>query len=89
MAQHRLVTLKDEEVYKALLKIHVKEEPSHSTKVWQSSDMDLVVSHFSGFLSVVALTGQRINETVLAKCFRWQFKSGPTQCKLFAQRLKV
>ncbi len=72
MAQHRLVTLKDEEVYKALLKAHVKEEPSHSTKVWQSSDMDLVVSHFSGFLSAVALTGQRINETVLAKCLRWQ-----------------
>ena len=59
MAQHRLVTLKDEEAYKALLKAHFKEEPSHSTKVWQSSDMDLVVSHFSGFLSAVALTGHQ------------------------------
>ena len=51
--------------------------------------MDLVVSHFSGFLSAVALTGHSFNETVLTKCLHKHFKCGPTQCKLFAQKMSA
>ena len=51
--------------------------------------MDLVVSHFSGFLSAVALTGRRINETVLTKCLQGHFKCGPTQYKRFAQKMSA
>ncbi len=84
-----LSTLKDEQIYQGLLRAHVKEEPSHSTKVWHSSDYDLVVSHFAGFLTGMANTGQGINETVLAKCLKEEFKTSPDQCKLFAHKMSA
>ena len=87
--QKRLSTLKDEQIYRGLLRAHVKEEPSHSTQVWHSDDYDLVVSHFAGFPTGMANTGQGINETVLAKWLKEEFKTPPDQLKLSAHKMSA
>ena len=72
MAQSRVQSLKDEKAYTALIKAHL-EDPKHTTKHWNSSDLDFVVGHYVQFLCGVAHTGCSINETILAKCLRDMF----------------
>ena len=67
MSLQRITSLKDEETYTSLIKLHI-EDPKRSTMHWTNSDMDFVVGHHVGFLCGVAQTGCSINETVLAKC---------------------
>ena len=86
MAQSRVQSLKDEETYKALIKTHLQ-DPRHTTKHWNSSDLDFVVGHHVKFLCAVALTGYSLSETILTKCLRDMFASSRQECQDFAHKL--
>ena len=86
MAQSRVQSLKDEDTYKALIKTHLQ-DPRHTTKHWNSSDLDFVVGHHVKFLCAVALTGCSLNETILTKCLRDMFASSRQECQDFAHKL--
>ena len=86
MAQSRVQSLKDEDTYKALIKTHLQ-DPRHTTKHWNSSDLDFVIGHHVKFLCAVALTGCSLNETILTKCLRDMFASSRQECQDFAHKL--
>ena len=86
MAQSRVQSLKDEDTYKALIKTHLQ-DPRHTTKHWNSSDLDFVVGHHVKFLCAVALTGCSLNETILTKCLRDMFASSRQECQDCAHKL--
>ena len=86
MAQSRIISLKDEETYKALIKSHLS-DPKHTTKHWRTGDLDVVVHHHVEFLRKVAMTGCKINETILQKCLKDMFASTGQECKEFAKKL--
>ena len=78
--------MKDEDTYKALIKTHLQ-DPRHTTKHWNSSDLDFVVGHHVKFLCAVALTGCSLNETILTKCLRDMFASSRQECQDCAHKL--
>jgi hypothetical protein len=80
-------SLKAEATYKMLIKLHLSKDPKHSTGDWNTSDLDHVVKCHEKFLEGVALTGSRINETVLSKCLYQHFNCSPQQCKDFARKM--
>ena len=83
----RATSVVDVDMYTQLIKAHLNEEPSHCTKLWQSSDLDLVVSHHSQFLVGIANLGGRISCPVLTSCLHKHFKSNRQECGDFAKKI--
>ena len=76
----RATSVVDVDMYTQLIKAHLNEEPSHCTKLWQSSDLDLVVSHHSQFLVGIANLGGRISTPVLTACLHEYWKNNRQAC---------
>ena len=86
MAASRVKSLKDECLYKQLIKMHL-EDPSHTTRKWNHMDMDKLAENYQEFLCCIAQTGCKINVTIFTKCLRNHFESSPPMCKSFAQKM--
>ena len=84
----RVTTLKDESTYTMLIKLHLDEDPKHSTAAWNTSDLEHVVKFHAKFLEGVAATGCSINEIMLTKCLSQHFDCSPQQCKDFAIKMQ-
>ena len=83
----RVQSLKDPDAYKSLIKLHLDQDPRHSTERWNSSDLDVVVGHYEKFLIGVANTGCKINEKVLTKSLTHSFANSAKECNSFAKKM--
>ena len=71
----------------SLIKAHVKEEPSKSTGLWKTDDIEDAVENFNGFLCAVAAKGHRLSKTFLSKRLRQFFKTDLITLEDFAGKL--
>ena len=83
----RIRSLKDVEILKSLVKAHIKKEPSQTSLLWKSEDLDVVVDSHKEFLIAVALTGHRISPQVLCKVLRKQFETDVSELSAFAKQM--
>ena len=83
----RVTSLKEPYVYNSLIKLHLPEDPKHSTKLWNCSNLEFVVRRYEKFLIGVASTGCSINETVLTKCLTKAFANSAHECNDFAKKM--
>ena len=85
----RVISLKGEEGYIRLMKLHLLQDPKHCSNWWKSSDLDFVCGNFADFLVGVAGTGCSINRNMFAKCLMKHFVSSQQECKEFAAKLAM
>ena len=86
-SEERWSGLKDADMYNKLIKLHLPTEPKHCSLYWSTSDMEVIVGHFTCFLCAIASTGYKIDKVVLTKELQKLFSSSQQECKDFAAKL--
>ena len=87
-AADRLKIMTDEEALTQLIKLHIKEEPQKTQLAWKGcNDMSVVVALYVGFLTAVALTGQRLSKKLVLKCLKKVWSSPQSILNDFADKL--
>ena len=86
-SEERWSGLKDADMYNKLIKLHLPTEPKQCSLYWSTSDMEVIVGHFTSFLCAIASTGHKIDKAVLTKELQKFFSSSQQECKDFATKL--
>ncbi len=87
-AADRLKIMTDEEALTQLIKLHIKGEPQKTQLAWKGcNDMGVVVELYVGFLTAVALTGQKLSKKLVLKCLKKVWSSPPSILNDFADKL--
>ena len=83
----RTATLKDPDQMEKLVKDHIGHEldPIRQPGLWQSKDLDNVVSHYQEFLAGMAQLGLLLEQLVFLKVLKKQFAGDPIILKNFAE----
>jgi len=83
----RIETLKDADVIKKLVKCHIAECPSKSSRLWMHKTNDELCEEFSDFLTAVAKTGLRVGVQGLVSALKDQFEGKPSILHTFSKQI--
>ena len=83
----RIKTLQNGPLLDSLIKAHIKEEPSKTTGLWKTDDIEDAVANYTGFLCSIAGKGTRLSKGFLLQRLKKLFKSDHVTLEDFAGKL--
>jgi len=83
----RIKTLQDGPRLEQIIKCYVQEEPSKSTGLWKTDDIEDAIENFNGFLCAVARENSGLSKSFLLRHLKKLFKTDHVTLEDFAGKL--